>query len=146
MFRKLAMAAAVVCATVLLSGASCGGPSSGSSSESGSALNGGATAATSISYETFLAVLAENGWVPNEDQKFIGGVDKGVEVTVLHCGIRLILIDPAKLDYRVNSVNGFDPGYFGDESEALLGPANMTRSEFEANLKKLTDKGSISPC
>ena len=142
MFRALRVVAIGAAATFALCGSSCGGNTGTDRPNSGST----ATVAAVISYDTFLAVLAENGWVPNEDQKLVGGVDKGVEVTVLRCHTRLGLIDPTKTDFHVTSINGYGPDYYGETAEQQLSPSNITRSDYEKALYTLTDEGIIPPC
>lgn len=142
MFRALRAALIGAVAALVLCGSSCS--DSPNTNEPGS--DSAVTRTGPISYDTFLAVLAENGWIPNEDQKLVGGVDKGVEVTVLGCHTRLGLIDSTKIDYHVYSVNGFGPDYYGDTAEKQLSVTNITRTEYENKLFALTDEGVISHC
>lgn len=99
-----------------------------------------------ISYDTFLAALAENGWVPTQAQKEMGSVSKGVEVTVRACSIELKPDKPTAIDYHVTSVNGQPPSFSDEETGAQLGAPNITRSEFEQKLAHAQETGIIDAC
>lgn len=97
-----------------------------------------------MSYEHFLAMLAENGWSFTDEEKRAGSV-WGIQTRVLHCYIRLALTKDGQ-NYHVIAVNAFGPDDFSSERTRELGVDNITRSDFEDLLTQLTQEGVIPPC